>query len=285
MVADVAPPDRVYDAVMHDRRRIEIALLLSLLASGCGEGVAPPGGGDDGSTVDGAAARDLTAPGIDLPAARRDALTEDAGVSDLAATDAGAADAGIGDGAISASDQALDLLAPGGDGPRDLAIAADLVPPPPRRIFAAPRHHGDFGGVDGAHLYCQQAAKAAALGGTYRAILGSPGGSPIADLMLAGERAILRPDGVTVATDATFWAMSHLAAIDRLADGKVVDASCAWTGFGANGVSSNATCGGWTKSGGGETGQVGSPDLANVKWFLDRVPGCNSECHVYCIER
>jgi hypothetical protein len=169
----------------------------------------------------------------------------------------------------------------------DLAEPPDLVPPP-RLVFLAPARAGDFGDLAGADTACMAATAGTAWQGrTFRALLADTGGTaPASRIDLTAGRTIVLPDGQPVATDATFFANSHLRAIAETIDGAVTGIGCAWTNFLPDGSLANqADCGAWSTQANlsGAFGRTGNTD---AQWAsAGGSSSCATLCHLYCIEQ
>jgi hypothetical protein len=183
--------------------------------------------------------------------------------------------------------------------PSDLALADQPGPTTPRRIFLAGPHNGAFGGPAGAGLFCnQEAAKQPfSSGGFYVALLATSTADPVTWLRLdGGSRPIVRPDGIVVSTDDTFWLPHHMNTIDEFADKTVAAglSNSVWTGFTGMGLrqyGSVATsyCNDWTDGSGGTSAAQGHADetgFGTANWaFSDISSACNGAVSVYCIEQ
>ena len=191
---------------------------------------------------------------------------------------------GGGDDLAIAGDGGGDL---GAGGPIDLA-RNDLAGTEPRYVFLLPQHPSNLGAESGLDGECATAATGAGLPATsYRAVIAYPTMSPRDTLVLGEGRDIVLPDGTKVATDSTFFAMTHLAPIDELADGTVAD-GCVFTDFNPNGDrigASSGDCGGWTGLG-TDVAYVGDSSKDDLNWnFTNTQPCDTASCYLYCIQQ
>jgi hypothetical protein len=187
----------------------------------------------------------------------------------------GGADLAVGDDLASAAGGA-DLAAP------------DLAGLQPRYVFLLGQHTSALGLESGLDGECAGAATAAGLpSASYKVVIAYPTSSPRMALDLTAGRDILLPSGTKVATDATFFAQSHLAPIDELATGQLAN-GCVFTDFNPNGDRINATagdCGGWTGDTSG-VAYVGNSAMSDLNWNFAATPSCNGlSCYLYCIEQ
>jgi hypothetical protein len=223
--------------------------------------------------LDGAAMLDGRTPGtpggaVTLPIATAIFLPPATGAVDVSVVGLRAG-AGVGQGAAAAAIRPgahvtvtveLQAIAPGGGddlalggdlaggGGGDLA-AADLSGPQPRYVFLLPMHTSALGLQSGLDSECTSAALNGGLPGTqYKAVIAYPTSNPRDAITLGAGRSIVLPDGTPIATDATFFTMSHLAGINELANGQLAT-GCVFTDFNPNGdriAAAAGDCSGWT---------------------------------------
>ncbi len=219
------------------------------------------------------------------------------GAADLTTTDDVTPDPG--DGA--AADAASKLPFDGGPGPGLDATKADassdafveaaleggfLRPDGGRFVFASSTlSTGDLDGTVKADERCTALAASAGLGGTWIAWLSTEGNntSPASRLpigttwyLVTGERV-----GSRSALTGSSAQLDH--SIDRTELGVAVVNGRAWTGgiilFNKN------DCEGWTASGAGPTGGVGSTSATDIQWmFSGNAVSCSSMQRLYCFE-
>lgn len=170
----------------------------------------------------------------------------------------------------------------------DKAVAAEFSPTAPI-AFVSSAYWTPGAGIADADAVCQDAATAASLPGTYKALLPTTTASAASRFSSTGE-AWRRVDGVQLAVSrAEFMAGHLLAPLDATANGGQTDADV-WTGVTGAGAVPNSlgttgkTCQDWTsnmstdRSGLGHTAETGSA------WFTSGVLPCNSMSHLYCLQ-
>jgi hypothetical protein len=172
-------------------------------------------------------------------------------------------------------------------GTLDLA-GADLSGPK-RYVFLLPKRSTVLGSQAALDAQCHDAGKSAGLPGEHRAVIAYPGVNPKDVLTLNEGKLIALPDGTIVATDSSFFAMSHLAPINELATGKSVGSGCVFTDFTFGGdrfSSTEGDCVGWTSSDASHVAYVGEVSAQDSHWsFTGTPPACKLlECYIYCIE-
>lgn len=159
----------------------------------------------------------------------------------------------------------------------------------PRRVFLLSGHTGILGTADVVDGMCTSEASQAGLTGTYRAIIGYGTASAGTRLALTGDRDIVLPSGVKIATDGTFFTPTHLAPINELASRALGSGSCVWTNFSTSGstATSSNDCLGWTSGSSTLNGTGGDPNASNASWAetVGTLYACTNTCHVYCIEQ
>ena len=185
-----------------------------------------------------------------------------------------------------------DLALGGGDlagvgGGADLA-SPDLAGPQPRYVFLVGMHTSALGLESSLDDECTNAALAAGLPASpYKVVIAYPTSNPRDAITLGAGRSILLPDGTPIATDATFFAMTHLAGINELATGQVAN-GCVFTDFNPNGDRINAAagdCGGWSGDTSG-VAYVGDSAASDLNWNFAGTPSCNGlSCYLYCIQQ
>jgi hypothetical protein len=205
------------------------------------------------------------------------AVPLDLAVADLAAPD------------LAASDLAGDL------GARDDLSAADALPDlrfvdqvmaPPRHVFVMATLDGALGTLQSLDDNCTSLAAGVLSGTSYRAVIAYPGVDAFSHVTLNAGRAIALPDGTAVATDSTFFTITHQHGIDQLADTTPVVASCVWTQMGPGGARINAPdCTGWTSTSSLMSAVVGNTGSSDVAWATSGTMTCDQSCYVYCIEQ
>jgi len=263
--------------------------------------------------VEGAAMLDGRTPGtpgapVALPIATAIYLPAASGAVDVSVVGLRAG-AGVGQGAVAAAIRPgahvavtveLQAIAPGGGadfalgddlagggGSSDLATL-DLAGVQPRYVFLLGMHSTTLGLQSGLDSECTAAAAQAGLPATpYKAVIAYPTSNPRDAIALGAGRSIVLPDGTAVATDATFFAMSHLAGIDELANGQVVS-GCVFTDFNPNGdriAAAAGDCGGWTGDV-NDVAYVGDAMASDLNWNFANTPSCNGlSCYLYCIQQ
>ena len=165
----------------------------------------------------------------------------------------------------------------------------DLAGTGPRRVFLLAAQPPVLGTLAHLDTSCNTEAQAASLGGSFLALIAYPSPSPEPHVRYAPRsgRLVVLPSGTQVATDDTFFTISHLHAIDQMADGTPVASGCAWTWFDPNGYALNTTsnCMSWTSADSSQFGAYGDVTGSDVSWCLSNVSSCDSVvCYVYCVE-
>ena len=165
---------------------------------------------------------------------------------------------------------------------------------------------GEVGGVEGAHIKCQNAAKKAKYDNAtkFMAWISDAQHSPFQDFTHGPETAGLpyvRPDGVRVADDwDALVAKGPIEGIIVTETGEVLLDKRVWTGTAPSGkvLDPSAHCQSWTNSSPDETSRVGStgPDKVQfpqawAQWAAERhwTNLVNRTCikphHLYCVEQ
>jgi hypothetical protein len=169
----------------------------------------------------------------------------------------------------------------------DAAATAPDLQPPPRHIFLLPAQSSNLGPRRGLDDECTSAATSAGLPSQYRAVISYPGANPREQLALSGNRPIVLPSGSPVATDGTFFGLTHLGPINQMADGTTAT-GCVFTDFNYNGdriMATEGDCGGWTGNA-TATAYVGEAASSDMHWSFAGTASCNKlQCFVYCLEQ
>ncbi|HWB79371.1 MAG TPA: hypothetical protein VG755_30625 [Nannocystaceae bacterium] len=153
---------------------------------------------------------------------------------------------------------------------------------------------GELGSFENASLLCQGEADAAGLGGSWGAVLSDDQPAAI-NLVICGD-VYLADDGegviddTLVATGDKWWMAEHDHAIDRHADGTLLDpmtsSSAAWTGSNVDGTSSRDNCDDWGSLDPELSGRWGSAGpLGAGSWISEGGLACDQPLHVYCLEQ
>ena len=144
-----------------------------------------------------------------------------------------------------------------------------------------------MGGLAGGDAFCQSAADARRLGGSWKAWLSGAMTSASARLTHATVPYVLL-DGTTVAANWTALTSGTLAhGINISEDGTVQTAALeAWTGTYSSGGAARDTCYSWTSASASDYGYVGLSSQTSGSWtrafdqFCDRM-----NVHLYCFEQ
>lgn len=258
-------------------RPILLGAGAALLLSACGLSLML--GAPEGVSVDG---------GLDGTSPTRDAYV---------ASDAHHLDA-AGDSAVDAARDAASDAPPSSDGGRDASADADAdAGPLPRRAFVS---SGTFtglqiGGLSGGDKICATEATAAALGGTWHAILGQ-NETYAAIIARIGNRkgAIVLVDGTPVVEDISKLvtaAPSLAAAITLDADLGSHPGAVSWTGIAAGAGSTGAStnhCVKWASDAAAQKGVVGKGAQLDSEFLMQKAPQdldtCDKKHRIYCIE-
>jgi hypothetical protein len=163
-----------------------------------------------------------------------------------------------------------------------------------KRVFVSllpPAPSGKLGSAVATDSFCQTAANAKSLGGTWKAWLSDSSTSPSARFTHATVSYRLL-DGSTIAsnwTSLTSGTLQHPINIHE--DGTSLPAGTVyevWTGTNPNGTfSTGNSCGDWTNNtASAPFGEVGVTDLANGGWTAIYQQACDRTTeHVYCFEQ
>jgi hypothetical protein len=175
----------------------------------------------------------------------------------------------------------------------DLSVSFDLAPsgadssPPPRLLFVSPlAQPGDLGTLDQIDMTCLILATVAGLPGNFRALITDSNLPITARIALDQGRDIVRPDGVVVANDSTFFTANHLAPMNVDANGQVIGNNAnAWTGFDPTGTQTAESCSGWSSGVGTVNGVIGLLTSTTSTWADNGSAPCNRVAHLICIEQ
>ncbi len=212
------------------------------------------------------------------------ALSQDLTGRDLASSDLASSDLASPD--LASFDQSLSTDDLTGE---DLTPPGDLTGTGPRRVFVLSARSPVLGTLASLDSECSSDAHTAGLGNHYLAIISYPGMNAGDRITLGQGRNVDVPSGRQVATDSTFFTVSHLSGIDELADGTPVT-GCVFTAFSATGSSDvaagNGDCAGWTSTSGTDVAYDGDVSATDFGWCFSTVDNCNAvSCHIYCIEQ
>lgn len=181
-----------------------------------------------------------------------------------------------------------DALSSSACGPQQYCGAGSCQPG--RRVFVtSTTHNGDFGGLAGADMMCQDRADAAMLGGTWRAYMVS--GTASLSRLAHATVPYVRLDGVRVANNWTDLADESLIAPINLTElGTTAVGGNVWTGLSNTGGGTNQHCDNWTYSGGGclggsACGAAGEFAMTGNHWDGYYIFSCGSGYRLYCIEQ
>jgi hypothetical protein len=161
-----------------------------------------------------------------------------------------------------------------------------------KRVFlssSAPPSAGKLGGASAVDTFCQSAADAKQLGGTWRAWLSDGSTTPTTRFTRANVPYRLL-DGTTVASSWTmlaggFGSLAH--AIDVFEDGTTASAAVeVWTGTWTDGDWWGPDCNRWTDDTAGSSANVGLSNSTARGWTSANTQLCNhTDLHVYCFEQ
>lgn len=166
----------------------------------------------------------------------------------------------------------------GGDGPVD---GADGGLDRKLLFVTSETFKGDLGGVAGADAKCDDAARAAGLGGAWRAWISVPDDDAIDRIEDVGPWYL--PDGDTmVFADRAQLATTPSAPLDQTELGDTVTPMAVWTGTNVGGTSGSSDCAAWTVPI-ANTGIVGRTDSTSSEWTDDVVNGCIVSIPIYCL--
>lgn len=167
------------------------------------------------------------------------------------------------------------------------------VPPPStgtlganhKRVFITSTvFSGAVGGLDAADMYCQSAATAAGLAGTYRAWL-SDASSNAFDRTADVGPWYSTSDTLAFASKADLRAAPQSELLDEVG-GYPQNLAGAWTGSDAQGAATNETCEGWTNATTGATATTGTGFGQDSQWGggSTSLP-CNAQAPLICFQQ
>ena len=181
----------------------------------------------------------------------------------------------------------------------------DLMSGGPKMVFLSSTvHTGNFGGVEGADIICQDLAKTAGLYGTYKAWISDSGSEPSTSFTHSEAPYTLVDE--TIVADNWLGLTNDVlqAPINMNEYGIVVvlnpsptlvnaDNAGAWSATNPDGSHftyiADTDCAGWTNGSSefGETiqGMVGFPDETSPSWTSGTIWGCSSQQRLYCFEQ
>jgi hypothetical protein len=183
----------------------------------------------------------------------------------------------------------------------DVQLAANTGPRAAlrKKVFVtSTTYNGNLGGLTGADAKCQARADAAALGGTWKAIL-SDGTTDARDRMGYGWDYLNTTNGRIVVSVGDLWRCTYdnLGAaiclnspINMDESGNIVSyPTRVWTGSLSDGTritQYSASCSGWT-SGSSGSGGTGDISLRDTTWATISPPmvGCANLHRLYCVEQ
>ncbi len=153
---------------------------------------------------------------------------------------------------------------------------------PTNQIFVtSTTYPGNMGGLSGADAYCQSAADAGDLEGTWKALLSDSTHSGVQRLSILG--AIYNLKGDVIATNKTDFWDGTVTAVNYNEFGIAVANSHVWTGSTSSGekyLSNN--CNDWGSSGSGVSGGFGASG-ATTTAFSWTTATCNNAKRIYCV--
>jgi hypothetical protein len=209
-------------------------------------------------------------------------------------------DGGGGDGAATGVDAASDVAssvdaasADGGGSGSDGGGTSDTGTPDVTPVDAGPKgifitratYFPDWGGIANADFRCQSSAKAAQLGGTWKAWM-SDSGHDAADRILSDGPWLAAVTGVTLFQNHANLRGFPLAAITTDELGKPAPDRW-WTGTLANGVRSTKTCNDWASRDqfqGAQTGALKGTGVPGKEWTEDDVFSCQDTFALLCLQ-
>jgi hypothetical protein len=160
-----------------------------------------------------------------------------------------------------------------------------------KRLFvssAPPPGAANLGGLSGADAFCQSAANAKQLGGSWKAWLSDATTSASARLTHATVPYVLL-DRSTVAANWTALTSGTLAHTINVSEDGVVrtDVLEVWTASTAQGAYSGRSCSAWTSNApGANTADVGLSNQTDAEWTNRYQQYCDrTNVHLYCIEQ
>jgi hypothetical protein len=165
----------------------------------------------------------------------------------------------------------------------DAASTGDAAKGPLRAFVSSEIKTGNLGGVAAADQLCTSLAKAAGLGGTYRAWLSIAGGDAIDHITSAGPWQLVT--GELVASDKaglTTGDLKHLINRDEKGNTPSDAEDRVWTATGPNGRHVAPDCAQWTGTGSGHVGEAKNDNTG--KWTALVDEDCTEVNRVYCFE-
>ena len=225
------------------------------------------------SLKDGATSEGVSDSGVVL-----DARAEDEG--GRRGTDSDASD----DGGTTIDGARRDATAGDGSTPKRVFVTNDTY----SGVFADPADRTIDAVLGRADAKCMAAAKAAVLGGVWRAFLrGSSGATTVEPEAHAGANAgpYVDVDGNVVFAQASVKTMSNAVAVNRTETGRLLPSTeRVWVGASAEDCSSlvDGTNLSWT--GATSSAQCGDPTNRTL-WFGAVSLPCNGSAHLYCFEQ
>lgn len=174
-----------------------------------------------------------------------------------------------------------------------LCFEVSKAPAPPpaqprKRLFVSrQRTTALFAGLEGADVFCMNAARQAGKSGTWKALLATAGHSAAERMTDAGSWWLERADGgQTLAfNNQENLRTTPLAPLDCDEFGEpFVDPVSFFTATLPGGLPGRlgATCGDWTDAG---VVIVGNSSATDFRWSYDDIPSCASLSHVLCLEQ
>ena len=165
------------------------------------------------------------------------------------------------------------------------ADTADSGTPGEHRIFITSSYHaGNFGGIESADGVCQSLADAAALGGTFRAIVSQDGDAAADRLTITGP--VRNMEDVVIAEDGPGLWDGMIADAITVDEQGMTDANGAvWTGTLADGSAAPDNCSNWTSDSPLGDGHKALKEQTNAGWIAHSLDNCNKSFHLYCIEQ
>jgi hypothetical protein len=142
---------------------------------------------------------------------------------------------------------------------------------------------GGANGIMAADNLCNQAAQAAALGGTFKAWITDALQTTRADIADVGPWALI--DRKTIVGNKLNLASTLRHPIDMDEKGNFGVSAPVWTGTKYGGVSGGADCSNWTDSTAKASGIVGQAAASDVNWTQSTTATCNILVRLYCFEQ
>ena len=159
-----------------------------------------------------------------------------------------------------------------------------------RQVFVTSvTHNGDFNGLAGADMFCQNLAEIAGLTGTFRAWLSTNTTSPVGDWepTAACDLPYVRLDGVPVALtwgDLLDGSLLNDISIDESGQNAELSGITynVWTGTEADGTAAVDRCSNWTSTSG--LGEYGGLNQSDYEWIAYSEVWCSNINRLYCFE-